>query len=123
MGQGSGAPVVEIPDKEYFKIGEVARLVGVEPYVLRFWESEFRREIQPERSRTNQRVYRRRDVETFRKIKALRYDEKLQVRGARRRLRVESGEEPSPGLSRVADVMREGLEDLLRIVDEDEAGK
>ena len=81
------SPSDGLPDKEFFKIGEVARLVGVEPYVLRFWESEFKRDIRPERTRSNQRMYRRRDVETFLEIKRLRYDEKLELSGARRRLR------------------------------------
>ncbi len=78
-----------LPAKEFFKIGEVARLVGVKPYVLRYWESEFRRDIRPDRSRTNQRIYSRKDVETFLEIKRLRYEEKLELPGARKRLRTE----------------------------------
>ncbi len=113
----------EIPDKQFFKIGEVAKLVGVEPYVLRYWEGQFGREIRPERSRTNQRVYRRRDVEAFLRIKALRYDERLQIPGAKRRLRVEKGEELPGSTRRLADRMEEALQDLLRIVDEDEASE
>src|SRR2546426_9010959 len=90
-----------LPDKEYFRIGEVARLVGVKPYVLRYWETEFKRDIRPERTRSNQRMYRRRDVQTFLEIKRLRYEEKFQVRGARKRLRRGGeadgeGERPSP---------------------------
>jgi DNA-binding transcriptional MerR regulator len=106
-----------LPEKEFFKIGEVARLVGVKPYVLRYWESEFRRDIRPERTRSNQRMYRRRDVETFLEIKRLRYDEKMQVQGARRRLRVEPGEDPPPAR---LEALRRGLEEVIRIVDEDE---
>ena len=113
----------EIPAKEYFKIGEVARLVGVETHVLRFWESEFRRDIHPERTRTNQRVYRRRDVEAFLRIKALRYDEKLEIRGAKRRLRVESGEEIAGSARRLSDGLSEVIAELIRIVDEDEKGE
>jgi len=112
-----------IPDKEYFKIGEVARLVGVEPHVLRYWETEFKREIQPERTRTNQRVYRRRDVETFLRIKQLRHDEGLKIRGAKRRLRVAAGEEVAPQARRVAEAIADGLRELIRIVDEDEASE
>src|SRR3989442_15091931 len=78
---------VVLPDKEYFRIGEVARIVGVKPYVLRYWETEFKRDIRPERTRSNQRMYRRRDVQTFLEIKRLRYEEKLEVGGARKRLR------------------------------------
>ena len=80
-----------LPDKEYFKIGEVAALVGVKPYVLRYWESEFKRDIRPERTRSNQRMYRKRDVETFLEIKRLRYEEKLELPGARKRLRGAGG--------------------------------
>ena len=60
----------EIPDKQYFKIGEVAEIAGVEPYVLRYWETEFK-SIRPEKTRSNQRLYRRRDVETVLQIKKL----------------------------------------------------
>lgn len=80
----------ELPAKEYFRIGEVARLVGVKPYVLRYWESEFKRDIRPERTPSNQRMYRRRDVETFIEIKRLRYEEQLELPGARRQLRKNS---------------------------------
>jgi DNA-binding transcriptional MerR regulator len=126
-------PLVALPDKEYFKIGEVARLVGVKPYVLRYWESEFPRDIRPERTRSNQRMYRRRDVETFLRIKQLRYDEQVALPGARRQLRVEAGEEEAPSAARERAVTAElgalrgrhaalvrGLEELLRIVDDDE---
>src|SRR3712207_5116676 len=58
-----------LPEKEFFKIGEVAKLVGVKPYVLRYWEAEFKRDIRPDRTRTNQRMYRRRDIQTFLEIK------------------------------------------------------
>ncbi len=116
---GAGA----LPDKEYFKIGEAAQLVGVEPHVLRYWENEFRRDIHPERSRTNQRIYRRKDVELFLKIKALRYDESLQVTGARRRLRVQAGEELEPKAGRLAAALTRELQELIRIVDADDSGE
>lgn len=75
-----------IPDKLYFKIGEVARLVGVEPYVLRYWQTEFR-EIAPIKSRTNQRLYRRQDVAVIFKIQSLLYRDRYTIQGAKRRLR------------------------------------
>ncbi|MBI2340546.1 MAG: MerR family transcriptional regulator [Deltaproteobacteria bacterium] len=78
-----------IPDKLYFKIGEVAELAGVAPYVLRYWETEFS-EISPLKSRTNQRLYKKRDVETILKIKNLLYEEKFTINGARKRLRQDS---------------------------------
>ena len=76
----------DIPDKQYFKIGEVAEIAGVEPYVLRYWETEFKA-IRPEKTRSNQRLYRRRDVETVLTIKHLLYDEGFRIDGAKRRLR------------------------------------
>src|SRR5260370_21109873 len=75
----------EIPEKQYFKIGEVAKIAGVEPYVLRYWETEFRT-IRPEKTRSNQRLYRRRAVETVLKIKELLYAQGYRIEGARRRL-------------------------------------
>ncbi|MBF0491360.1 MAG: MerR family transcriptional regulator [Deltaproteobacteria bacterium] len=77
---------VQIPDKLYFKIGEVAKLVGVKPYVLRYWETEFP-EIRPGKSQTNQRLYKRKEVETVFKIKELLYKEKFTISGARKRLK------------------------------------
>ncbi len=72
-------------DKLYFKIGEVAEIVGVPAYVLRYWETEFRA-IRPQKSRSQQRVYRRRDVETLLKIKSLLYEKKFTIAGARQEL-------------------------------------
>ena len=117
------SPRPELPDKLYFKIGEVAKLVGVKPYVLRYWESEFRREIRPERSRGNQRVYRRRDIEAFLRIKRLREDEGLQISGAKRRLRIAAGEELAPPARRLAEQLSACVQDLLAIVDADERGE
>lgn len=83
----SGAP--EIPDKLYFKIGEVSDLLGVEPYVLRYWESEFTA-LSPKKSGTGHRLYRRKDVELLLRIKHLLYDRKFTIEGARRTLHEES---------------------------------
>jgi DNA-binding transcriptional MerR regulator len=69
-------------DKLYFKIGEVAEIVGVEAYVLRYWETEFRA-LRPQKSRSKQRVYRRKDVETVLKIKHLLYERRFTIAGAR----------------------------------------
>ena len=73
-------------DKLYFKIGEVAEIIGVPAYVLRYWETEFKT-VKPQKSRTQQRVYRRRDVETLLKIKQLLYVEKFTIAGARLKLK------------------------------------
>jgi DNA-binding transcriptional MerR regulator len=78
----------EIPDKLYFRIGEVARLCEVPAYVLRFWESEFP-QLKPNKGGTGQRLYRRRDVETALRIKTLLYDEGYTIPGARQAIKVE----------------------------------
>src|SRR5688500_15049315 len=75
-----------IPDKSYFKIGEVAGIVGVKPSVLRFWETEFPT-VRPEKSLTNQRLYSRRHVVRLVTIRELLYDQKFTIAGAKRRLR------------------------------------
>jgi DNA-binding transcriptional MerR regulator len=72
----------EIPDKLYFRIGEVARLCEVPAYVLRFWESEFP-QLKPHKGGTGQRLYRRRDVEMALRVKSLLYDEGYTIPGAR----------------------------------------
>ena len=77
---------VDVPDKLYFKIGEVARLVGVKPYVLRYWESEFGA-LRPGKTRSRHRLYRRKDVETLLEIRRLLYAEGYTIAGAKRRLR------------------------------------
>jgi DNA-binding transcriptional MerR regulator len=78
-----GSP--EIPDKLYFKIGEVSELLGVEPYVLRYWETEFP-ELSPKKSGTGHRLYRRKDVELLLRIKHLLYEKRFTIEGARQSL-------------------------------------
>jgi len=80
---------VLIPDKLYFRIGEVARLCHLPAYVLRFWETEFP-QLKPAKSGTGQRMYRRRDVETVVRIKQLLYSDGFTIAGARQLLRTES---------------------------------
>jgi len=74
-----------LPAKLYFRIGEVASLVGVEPHVLRYWEREFR-SIRPTKSARGQRVYSRRDVETLMRVRDLLYSEGFTIAGARKKL-------------------------------------
>ena len=81
-------------DKLYYRIGEVAGLVGVEPHVLRYWETEFR-SIRPQKSASGQRVYSRRDVDTLLKVKELLYGQGFTIAGAKKKLR-EGGVEPPP---------------------------
>jgi DNA-binding transcriptional MerR regulator len=73
----------EIPDKLYFRIGDVSRLAGVKPYVLRYWETEFSA-IAPKKSGTGQRLYRRKDVELILEIKHLLYEKRFTIEGARK---------------------------------------
>lgn len=81
-----------IPNKQYFKIGEVSSLTQLEPYVLRYWETEFKM-IRPVRFGSNQRMYRRKDVETILEIKKLLYEEGFTIAGARKKLLHNSKEE------------------------------
>jgi DNA-binding transcriptional MerR regulator len=116
----SGAPV--IPDKLYFKIGEVSELLGVEPYVLRYWESEFPG-LSPKKSGTGHRLYRRKDVELLLRIKHLLYEKRFTIEGARQSLHAEAkgskpkavkrmqpnlfAEDPLPGIRReLADILQ-----------------
>ena len=80
-----------IPDKLYFRIGEVAGLVGVEPHVLRYWENEFR-SIRPTKSQRGQRVYSRRDVEHLRRVRSLLYEQGFTIAGAKKALRARGAE-------------------------------
>lgn len=84
--------MMKIPDnKKFFRIGEVSRIVGVEPYVLRYWESEFL-QIRPARADSRQRTYQKSDLETIIEIKRLLYEEKLTIQGARKKLRQKNRE-------------------------------
>jgi DNA-binding transcriptional MerR regulator len=83
-----------IPDKVYFRIGEVSKILGVEPYVVRYWESEFKA-VKPVRTRSDQRLYRRRDVEMLLKIRQLLYVDHFTIAGAKRRLAIRGNDEES----------------------------
>ncbi len=87
-GRSRNAEVV-VPDKLYFRIGEVARLCRLPTYVLRFWEKEFPA-LRPNKSSSGQRMYRRREVETALRIKHLLYEDGFTIAGARLQLRAES---------------------------------
>ena len=113
-----------IPDKPFFKIGEAARLCAVKPYVLRYWETEFS-SIRPKKTRSQQRLYQRKDVELLLRIRHLLYDERFTIEGARTRLR-ELGEAekavppplPEAAIDReLARKIKQGLVDLIRLVD------
>jgi DNA-binding transcriptional MerR regulator len=111
-----------IPDKPFFKIGEAARLCAVKPHVLRYWETEFR-SIRPQKTRSQQRLYRRRDIEFLLKIRDLLYEERFTIEGARVRLREMGHDEvaraalPPPQIDREAlKKIKQGLLDLIRMV-------
>lgn len=95
------APSPQIPDKLYFKIGEVSQIAGVEPYVLRYWESEFP-VINPGRSKSKQRLYTRKDLEIILEIKRLLYEERYTIEGAKKRMMAKergSGKQMSMGFN------------------------
>lgn len=87
---GNGQHGLEIPQKSFYRIGEVSRLTATKPFVLRYWETEFPM-LQPVKSPKGHRLYRREDIETVLKIKRLLYDEGFTIAGARRHLREQGG--------------------------------
>lgn len=101
----------ELPDKLFFRIGEAAQLVGVEPHVLRYWESEF--EMHPERSTSGQRMYRRKDIARFLHIRRLLHDEGFTIAGARKAL-LDPTAEPSP-TSMAASRIHQAVERLTTV--------
>lgn len=110
-------PSVDIPHKLYFRIGEVARIVEVKPYVLRYWESEFA-VLRPEKTASGHRLYRRRDVEILLDIKRLLYDEKFTISGAKKRLREinkegEAAPPPTDGSDQPPQVETDRQKDVL----------
>jgi len=114
MADACGA--AEIPDKFYFKIGEVSEIAGIPAYVLRFWETEFK-QIKPKRTDAGQRLYRRQDVALVLRIKHLLYDRKFTIEGARRLLKEKSAKvsEAAPVIA-MPDIT-EIREELIRIRD------
>ena len=111
-----------IPDKLYFRIGEVARLCRLQAYVLRFWETEFP-QLKPVKSSTGQRMYRRRDVESVIRIKKLLYEDGFTIAGARSQLKEESKSErsqsalPFPMRSQVNVAhLRHELQEILQLL-------
>ena len=116
------ADEVLIPDKLYFRIGEVATLCHLPAYVLRFWESEFP-QLKPVKSSTGQRMYRRRDVESVLHIKRLLYEQGFTISGARQQLRAESktdkGQAAIPFPAQSAPEIqhiRQGLREILNLL-------
>ncbi|MBI5167042.1 MAG: MerR family transcriptional regulator [candidate division NC10 bacterium] len=115
-----------VPEKLFYKIGEVSRITGVEPYILRYWESEFE-VLEPQKSKTGQRHYRKGDIELILKVKRLLYEEGYTIAGARRRLIAEGKrrEAPSKLINREGVIafqtlkkVREGLESIFNILNQ-----
>jgi DNA-binding transcriptional MerR regulator len=105
----------ELPDKLYFKVGEVSAIVGVPAYVLRFWESEFKK-IKPKRTPSKQRLYRKRDVELILKIKHLLYEKKFTIQGAKQHLKTKPAQKKvKPSANALKDIRLElkKIRDLL----------
>ncbi len=107
--------MVQIPDnRRYFRIGEASRIVGVEPYVLRYWESEFH-QLKPSRADSKQRTYQRRDLETLLEIKRLLYEERMTIEGARLRLKREKAKGSTVSSPFVKEIRGE-LHEILEIL-------
>ena len=115
---------VTIPDKLFFRIGEVARLTEVPPYVLRYWESEFKL-LRPRKNHAGQRVYRKHEVQLVLRIRSLLYEDRLTLEGAKKRLQQEARtrvqqlelpalDEQTRELLRAIRARLEGIRQLLR---------
>ena len=107
--------MTQIPDdKRYFRIGEVSRILGIEPYVLRYWESEFP-QIRPRRADSNQRTYQKKDLELIIEIKRLLYEEKLTIEGARKKLKRKLQTGPASE-AELLDMVKRELKELLNLL-------
>ena len=106
---------VELPDKLFFKIGEVAKIAGVKQHVLRYWETEFS-SIRPQKSKSNQRLYRRRDVEAVLAVKHLLWERKFTIEGAKRHLKREGvgAALPPPDPEKVAERVKQKADEELK---------
>jgi len=135
----------KIPNKLFFKIGEVCEITDTQPYVLRYWESEFPA-LAPAKNSSGQRIYRRRDIETVLRIKQLLYDEGFTIAGAKKRLesemqgRVETpqptptgngggaagagaGEREAAGRDDAIKQLREGLREMLTLLERNDRSR
>jgi len=121
--KGNSAADPIIPDKLYFRIGEVSRLCRLPAYVLRFWETEFP-QLKPVKSSTGQRMYRQRDVENVLHIKKLLYDQGFTIAGARQHLKADAKPAklqsglpfPKKASSDSLKKVRQGLQEILTIL-------
>jgi DNA-binding transcriptional MerR regulator len=105
----------EIPEKLYFKIGEVSSITGLPSYVLRFWETEFSR-INPKRTDSGQRLYRKSDIELILKIKNLLYSNKFTIEGAKQYLKAEFGDKKEKPATPTLDEIRSELVNIRNLL-------
>ena len=122
----------KIPNKLFFKIGEVCELTETQPYVLRYWESEFPA-LAPAKNNSGQRIFRRRDIETILRIKSLLYEEGFTIAGAKKKLEQELKDNGAKGRTPVtrpvadADTggsiqqIESGLKEILQILDSNDS--
>jgi len=106
--------IPEIPNKLFFRIGEVCEIVGVEPYVLRFWETEFPA-LAPEKSESGHRIYKRKDVENVLRVKELLYERGYTIAGARKYLS-KSRATKKADRDQLLIQVRNGLKDILTLL-------
>lgn len=108
------------PEKLFYKIGEVSRIVGVEPYVIRYWETEFLF-LRPRKNKSGQRVYTRKDLEMVIQIKRMLYDERYTIEGVRKRFgepepvkqQLKHSQPNMPSAKEVVDRVKSRLRDIL----------
>lgn len=117
-GEQSEIAGLQVPDKMFFKIRDVARIADVKPHVLRYWESEFS-SLSPQKNKNGQRVYTRKDVDMVLEIKNLLHNEKYSIAGARQHLKKKRGERRKGGAVEAIREARKDLADLLKILDEE----
>jgi len=106
-------PKPEIPDKLFFRIGDVCKIVKVEPFVLRFWETEFPN-LAPQKSKSGHRVYKRKDIENFLRVKELLYERGYTIAGARKQLARQRA--PKDDRDKVLVHVKKELQDILTLL-------
>lgn len=107
----SSNPPQQQPSKLFYRIGEVSRLTGLEPYVLRYWETEFP-QLRPEKGRSGQRIYKKKDLENILRVKQLLYDDGYTISGAKKKLNGGRGRDLQDVLDSAKNELREILEIL-----------
>jgi len=106
---------MKIPDnKRFFRIGEVSRIIGVEPYVLRYWESEFP-QIRPSRADSNQRTYQKKDLELIMEIKRLLHEERMTIEGAKRKLKQQLSDDEKKDMDFFLELKKE-LQEIINLL-------